>query len=301
MRHRGQPPNSTDFQFRTAYTNEAIVFCRIVVRTSFSGLVKGSYFQFERVQPRTPRCQLMHIIFSRKGFDSGSGGCPSPIIDGCPVSLPIPTSHRSETTYDQLGLGDIVERLTRARVTRDHLCHEDPMFAGDRCAFGQTGVAQSHLSRYGVGVGDIFLFFGLFSDEATGERHHRVFGFLSVRKVTTLGPRPSIEDDPAGLPRRHPHTIGEWNKNNTLYLGEGALCRSASDELRLTQVGGPLSVWQTPIWLREVGLTYHGRDDRWLAADRLKVVARGQEFVAHIGSDDEPQKWLQAVIGAIKE
>ena len=32
----------------------------------------------------------MKIILSRKGFDSSSGGGPSPIVDGRCLSLPIP-------------------------------------------------------------------------------------------------------------------------------------------------------------------------------------------------------------------
>jgi len=33
----------------------------------------------------------MRIILSRKGFDSGSGGCPSPIFpDGSMFAMPIP-------------------------------------------------------------------------------------------------------------------------------------------------------------------------------------------------------------------
>ena len=243
----------------------------------------------------------MRVIFSRKGFDSSSGGCPSPIIDGHPVSLPIPTSHRSETTYGVLGLGDIVERQTNGRIARDHLCHEDPMFAGGRCAFGQTSAAQSHLSRHGVKVGDVFLFFGLFSDEVTGERHHRIFGFLKIAAVRSLGAQPDTKNKTTGFPRRHPHTIGRWNINNTLYLGEGELCRTAPDELRLTQRGGPLSVWEMPSWLREVGLTYHGNEDRWLAPDRLKIVARGQEFIADVGTSSEPQRWLKMVMKSIKK
>ena len=75
----------------------------------------------------------MRIVFSRKGFDSGSGGAPSPILSGKPVSLPIPTTHRSHTSYEQLGLGDVVEQQTRGRIGRDHLCHEDPMFFDNFC------------------------------------------------------------------------------------------------------------------------------------------------------------------------
>ena len=48
----------------------------------------------------------MKIIFSRKGFDTKFGGAPSPIIDGVPYSLPIPTGdYPSVSTYRDLNLG----------------------------------------------------------------------------------------------------------------------------------------------------------------------------------------------------
>jgi len=58
----------------------------------------------------------MKLIFSRKGFDSTAGKCPSPIVEGVPISLPIPTKGRSETTYKLAGLGEIVERVTKGRI-----------------------------------------------------------------------------------------------------------------------------------------------------------------------------------------
>ncbi|MEX2128212.1 MAG: hypothetical protein WD871_08215 [Xanthobacteraceae bacterium] len=240
----------------------------------------------------------MRIVFSRKGFDSQAGGYPSPILDGRPISIPIPTRHRSETTYEHLGLGELVERLTRGKIARDHLCHEDPMFADGRCAFGQTGPAQSHLTNCNVGIDDIFLFFGLFSD-ARGERHHRIFGYLKVEKVLTLGTRPNAANIIADFPRRHPHTIGEWNTNNTVYLGAGFLCQRASDTLRLSIRGGPVSVWSVPPWLREAGLTYHGDNERWLDGNMLKIVGRGQEFVTHVDAFPVAHQWLDRVIAEI--
>jgi Nucleotide modification associated domain 3 len=33
----------------------------------------------------------VRVIFRRKGFDSAAGNAPSPIIDGEPISLPIPS------------------------------------------------------------------------------------------------------------------------------------------------------------------------------------------------------------------
>jgi hypothetical protein len=241
----------------------------------------------------------VRIVFSRKGFDSSAGGCPSPIVAGTSVSLPIPTSRRSLTTYDVLGLGETVARVTRGRIDGAHLCHEDPMFGDGLCAFGQTGAAQSHLARCGVGEGDVFLFFGLFADEAERKPHHRIFGYLEVELVISLGAAPIAWHSPA-LPRRHPHTFGEWNANNTLYVGPGAACHRSPADLRLTVPGGPPSLWQVPGWLRDTGLSYHSRPDRWLPGDRLRIVGRGQEFVADIGDSADARQWLNGVLNAIE-
>jgi hypothetical protein len=237
----------------------------------------------------------MRIVLSRKGFDSSSGGAASPILRGRPVSLPIPAQGRSATTYGDLGLGELVERVTQGRIGRSHLCHEDPMFADGRCWFGQSGAAQSHLRNRGVGPGDVFLFFGLFADEHTGERHHRLFGYLRVDTLVL----PSA-GGLGGLERPHPHTLGEWDANNTIYCGEGAAASRAHDALRLTQPGGPLRHWIVPDWLRARGLSFHGKPQCWLADGRLKVVSRGQEFVADIGDDAVALEWLGGVIERIR-
>jgi hypothetical protein len=71
----------------------------------------------------------MRVIFNRKGFDSAAGKAPSPIIDGEPISLPIPTGRRSETIYCLAGLGQMVEEIIKGRIGADDLCHEDPVFS----------------------------------------------------------------------------------------------------------------------------------------------------------------------------
>jgi len=38
----------------------------------------------------------MKLILSRKHSDSSAGGCPSPLIDGRPVSLPIPSCRHQQ-------------------------------------------------------------------------------------------------------------------------------------------------------------------------------------------------------------
>lgn len=237
----------------------------------------------------------MKIIFSRKGFDSSAGGAPSPIIDGKPVSLPIPTQHRSETTYADLGLAEIVQTATKSRISGDSLCHHDPMFEGGRCAFGQTGAAQGHLANNAVGIGDVFLFFGLFAEPDRRGKHHRFFGYLSVEEMKGLGSHPSEDDQPQGFTRRHPHTLGEWKNHNMLYVGSGQVCEEAHEDLRLSWPEGPVSRWRVPSWLQEVGLTYHARADRWEGVDTLNVVHRGQEFVADVADRQDARLWLETI------
>lgn len=241
----------------------------------------------------------MKVVLSRKGFDSGSGRAPSPIIDGCPVSMPIPATKNSSTTYADLGLGDVVEKITRGRIGEEHLCHYDPMFADGRCYFGQCDSAQTHLRNNGVGAGDVFLFFGLFADEQTGEKHHRIFGFLRVEAVhliAELGPEVSGRLEQLD----HPHVLGMRHPNNTVYEGVGATASKAHSSLRLTRAGGPLSMWTVPVWLGGKGLSYHGNPSRWKSGNELQSVARGQEFVCDLGDDPVAHGWVEDTIALIR-
>ncbi len=244
----------------------------------------------------------MRIIFSRKGFDSSAGGGPSPIVDGRPISLPIPDSKgASRTTFGDRGLGGYAAKASRGRLGDDNLCHDDPMFleAGvhaKTCVFGQCGAAQTHLERQGVGVGDVFVFFGLFAEEATGEPHHRIFGYLRVEEMMHLSegvPQELIDLD-------HPHAIAMHASNDVIWRGEGQVAARASNALRLTIPGGPPSLWRRPAWLKHGGLSYHDRAERWLPGGKLQSVARGQEFVADIGRRQAPRDWLAEVIAEIK-
>lgn len=239
----------------------------------------------------------MRIIFSRKGFDSSAGGGPSPIVAGRPISLPIPAGAASVTTYGALGLGDHAARASRGRLGAEDLCHHDPMFlAGGTCAFGQCGAAQTHLERQGVGLGDVFLFFGLFAEEQTGEPHHRIFAYMRVEEIIPLAG--GAPEDMASI--GHPHALAMHHKNDVIWRGEGVQANRASDILRLTVPDGPPSLWNRPAWLKRGGLSYHDRTDRWLPSRRLRSVARGQEFVADIGRRKAPRAWLDQVIAAIK-
>ena len=239
----------------------------------------------------------MKIIFSRKGFDSSAGGGPSPVVNGRPISLPIPAGAASKTTYRDLGLAEHASKASRGKLGGDDLCHHDPMFLSDgSCAFGQCGAAQTHLERQGVGVGDVFVFFGLFAEETTREPHHRIFGYLRVEETHSIS---------QGAPSEfvdlvHPHALAMHHSNDVIWRGEGVQAVRASDVLRLTVANGPPSIWHRPPWLKRGGLSYHDRDDRWLRGGKLKSVARGQEFVADIGRRQAPRDWLDEVIAEIR-
>jgi len=238
----------------------------------------------------------MRIIFSRKGFDSAAGGGPSPIVDGRPLSLPIPAGAASRTTYGELGLGEYAAQASRGKLGAHDYCHHDPMFTPPgECLFGQCGAAQTHLERQGVGTGDVFLFFGLFRAEVS-EPHHRIFGYLEVEELVPLA---------QGAPQElvecaHPHALAMHHRNDVIYRGPGKVASRASDALRLTVPGGPVTLWRRPAWLKRGGLSYHDRADRWLRGGQLRSVARGQEFVADIGRRQAPRDWLARVLDEIR-
>lgn len=268
----------------------------------------------------------MRIVFSRKGFDSGSGGCPSPIRNGRPIALPIPTRNRSTVRFADLGLGGLVEALTRGAVTGASLCHPDPDL--ERGAFGQAGAAQGHLAKRAVREGDVFLFFGLFREldptsplprfDPRARAHHRLFGWLRVGRIVRLGADGSCARQ--GFPElaRHPHLGPGWNANNTLYLAARELelpgagralpgsgpARHASPRLRLTVEDGPASLWSVPAWLDPtrggVGMSYHADPARW-ADRRCRIVARGQEFVAEVGERADALDWLVETIAEMAD
>ncbi len=159
----------------------------------------------------------MMIIFSRKGFDSASGGVASPILpDGSLLSLPIPdesgTVSFGELRPRGVDLAKVVHDLTGGRLSGDARAHLDPdldhsslpRLNGWRPAFGQCSAAQGHLEQLGIGVGDLFLFFGWFRRVesargcyqyvASAPDLHVLFGWLEVSEALS-------GDSLQGLPR----------------------------------------------------------------------------------------------------
>jgi hypothetical protein len=280
----------------------------------------------------------MRLILSRKGFDTSCGGCPSPILpDGRMVSLPIPDG-RSPIRYADIrwgagDLGAVVADLTRGHVAPSHPAHLDPDLRreglprcpGWRPLFGQTGAAQGHLRRSGVGPGDLFLFFGLYREAARAEgrlrwaarapQRHVLWGWLQVDAVLPLA-QPDVAP---GWARYHPHCSRPPEAADTLYvarerlalpgLAEGALrgagvfahldrrlVLTAPDAARPTE-------WLLPHWFHpregRPPLTYHADPARWARSAegaRLRAAPRGQEFVFDMEGVPEAVPWLGALL-----
>lgn len=278
----------------------------------------------------------MKLIFSRKGFDSGSGGCPSPIIDGKPLSLPIPSSVETTRKYGTLNgcYGDIVCNLTGNTETHDSYCHLDPDINPDaiprtaewRGCFGQEGSAQGHLNNQGIEPGDLFIFWGLYQNvkfeegkwKFVGNREHRIYGYLQIGEIIRIGKdgakahkeMPAIKSKP--WLTEHPHLEDGRDSNNTIYVASAELVVNnkktgakgsgvLTNGIRLTapESYAP-SFWKAPVWLNPkqggCGFSYHGNLDRWRENDIVKIVNRGQEFVTPNMQNDEIAKWVRQLV-----
>lgn len=161
----------------------------------------------------------MKIILSRKGFDSGTGKVPSPIlpiadhtggtpagerlgdhIQGQLCSLPIPEARiqkhnlRYRDIPGEPPLSRLVQDLTEKKVKGSHPVHLDPdleIGRGDRLpdwrpCFGQAGAAERHLQNQGVGPDDIFLFFGWFRQVELVQRQSRQMQYRYVKNAPNL-------------------------------------------------------------------------------------------------------------------
>ena len=281
----------------------------------------------------------MKIILSRKGFDSASGGVASPILpNGALVSLPIPDPSATTTyagiRHAGLGLGPMVDALTKGRITARHRAHLDPDLlhdsrvrpAGWRPLFGQSGAAQGHLAHQGVGPGDLFIFFGWFRRIRFEKKksfvlkdapnQHIIFGWLQIGRILDLNREPG-----EAWMHGHPHFHGKRGVNNVLYeaaprlnlpgdppdlAGAGVFPR-VEPQLILTAPGKTRSHWRLPSWLHPEGrrscLSYHQRIERWQKdADgvQLKSTARGQDFVLDCDHYPEVFGWLRELFQAAK-
>lgn len=227
----------------------------------------------------------MKVIFSRKGFDSGTGKVPSPIFPSgqiCSLPIPEPVPHQRGRQYKEIkfgnrSLGVIVNELTKGRIGPEAVAHLDPdlnfdslsRLAGWRPIFGQAGASERHLQKMGVEKGDLFLFFGWFRQVAiaNGKYHyvkqapsvHMLYGWLQVGERIPA-------TDICAIPRwarGHPHCNKyTYKSTDSIYIASkrlelpeiqtqipgGGIFQKYSQNLRLTAHGESRSIWRLPIW-----------------------------------------------------
>ena len=203
------------------------------------------------------------LVLSRKGFDSGSGGCPSPIFpDGTMFSLPIPSGDAEafeDLQHGDVNIASVVSDITNGRMSGRDRIHLDPDLNFDayrhrkdranwqqwRGMLGQAGIAQSHLNNQGVTSGDIFLFFGLYRrvEETTQGWHfvrgapelHALWGWLQVGqmcRVADLGP------NDLAWARHHPHLFRDYRDDkNTVYAASMELDLCDNDQRNIAGWG----------------------------------------------------------------
>ena len=197
----------------------------------------------------------MKIILSRKGFDSGYGGCASPIFpDQSMASFPIPevvSRHKmSQLSCGKHNLSVVARNLVPASaehpLSSAQTIHLDPYLRcvaenppiGWTSAFGQDGTAQSHLGKQKVGPGDLFLFFGWFRrvEQINGRGPwtfvpntpdlHVIFGWLQVGEVLKVSEYQNhIWRTKYQWLKDHPHIrhANRYPKNNTIYVASRQL------------------------------------------------------------------------------
>lgn len=271
----------------------------------------------------------MKIILSRKGFDSGYGAMPSPILpDGTLLSMPIPAKDDS-VKFDDLHYNgqsyyrDIIKSLKpTTKITENYTCHLDPDIRRDvverpdgwKPAFGQEKAALSHLRNQGVGIGSLFLFFGWFRQTEYRDGRlfyvkgapdlHVIYGWMQVGQII---------DNSAGVPEwlsAHPHNApAYWQRperkkkpSNAIYVAgdrlsimpelPGAGCLHFSDRLVLTKKGSKKrSVWDLPDFMRDIPITYNAK--AW-KEEGFVSASKGQEFV--FDANDDVISWIKDML-----
>ena len=269
--------------------------------------------------------QSVKIVLSRKGFDSSSGGYPSPILpDGKMLSLPIPGDWETLTYSDIIAPGgktyaEILEELDAGAKIERKAVHLDPdLVPGVRRrhpkwlpAFGQARAAESHLENQGVSRGDLFLFFGWFrhTEEVHGELRfhgddngfHAIFGYLQIGDIICASGAAQL---PIWLnDHSHADAAARKRSNNTIYVAEpklsfhpnypGAGVFEFDDQKVLTKQGESRSRWNlNPKHFRYVKISYHSGNS-WKDG-YFQSAGRGQEFVIH--ADEKVIEWAFRLI-----
>ena len=273
----------------------------------------------------------MKIILSRKGFDSGFGGIPSPILpNGEMLSFPIPDIY-SDLNYCDINISedqnceDLISELGKDEIKLEGIgkysikkigCHLDPDIRYKtlkrdpnwKGLFGQSGAAQSHLRNQNILAGNILLFFGWFAETSyengklsfnnkTG--FHAIYGYLQIAEIINL----QTQKIPDWM-SYHPHykTRHKTLLNDTIYVASEVLSFNNNlkgygtfkynPKLKLTKEGYSRSRWNLPEFFKHTSISYHN-ENSW-KTDYFQSARKGQEFV--IKATDEILEWTKTII-----
>ncbi len=267
----------------------------------------------------------MKVIFSRKGFDSSSGGKPSLVVGEKIITLPIPQAntgvfYKDLITPVGINYGSILHDLGIHQFSETHV---DPDLnpniyglkrpQGWRGVFGQDDSSQSHLMKENVWEKDLFLFFGWFQfGSKTGDKYsyatnkkrpngfHMLWGFLETGIPLNVE-KDKIPDWAA----KHTHVLNkhlQHSSNNTLYpaaetssigLKETFGIFKFSEDLILSNPGNR-SIWKLDNCFKNKKISHHGADAKILNPNGFQTVGRGQEFVFE--ESNEIEKWAVNLI-----
>lgn len=238
-------------------------------------------------------------------------------------------------------LGGLVSKLTQRRIQPRCGAHLDPDLLADslprkrdwRPLFGQRGAALGHLQRQGIGLGDLFLFYGWFRQTEWVKGHlryvanapdlHVIFGWLQVGDIWDVTKGETAFPAWAGY---HPHLQGVFRDENgsgqnAIYvaaqemdpwfgltnLSGGGLFSEFHPSLQLSEGSRLRSQWLLPSWFlpkeERPPLTYHGSTNRWHVVPDgvlLRTVGRGQEFVLNVDAYPESKSWLREILSRSK-
>lgn len=267
----------------------------------------------------------MKVVLSRKGMDSTSGGMASPILpDNTLLSLPIPDLSSKNTYgdffYKGQNLGEIIKQL-RPNFNINQTCHLDPDIYKDienktpnaewKPAFGQGDISAIHLDKFGVGIGDIFLFYGMFkrtkikSDNTLSYVHnapiiHIIYGYMKVGEIL------KNEQEIKNRYPWHPHSVDLYRdrSNNRLYLPDTYGTFQYDNSLVLTKSGQKnRRLWALPEFFSEEGISISWQgNNRPVLKDgyaELNSACRGQEFVVTASTSKQEQNlcdWVEKLI-----
>ena len=288
----------------------------------------------------------MKVILSRKGFDMGCGGSPSIYSksEGFLYSFPIPifekvsnnSEYKENYCYsdiifkDDFTCKDVLQQLGNKNC--NNYAHLDPDIrpeifkstqANWKPRFGQQGNPLRHLNKQNVGVNDLFLFYGLYSEVEKTENGYVfksdikcqiIWGYLQVSDMV-------IPDETNRTGIKHPHYLNylDYEKCNKVYeCNPDELLKSEylSNKKRILRFGTfdfdeslvlsekpgdkaeEYNKLKLPAHFYEHRMSGNGKGRFNLSEDKeycmVQMCNRGQEFV--IQDNEDAEKWAVSLI-----